>query len=48
MLEDVVNFNEVPIDNKKFTEKCRRELNQNGVVTLHNFLKFEAVKTFPN
>ena len=43
MLEDVVNFNEVPIDNKKFTEKCRRELNQNGVVTLHNFLKFETV-----
>ncbi len=43
MLEDVVNFNEVPIDNEKFTETCRKELNQNGVVTLHNFLKPETI-----
>ena len=43
MLEDVVNLNEVPIDDAEFTEKCRRELNQKGVVTLHNFLKRETV-----
>ena len=44
MLEDVVNFNEVPIDDAAFTEKCRLELNQKGVVTLHNFLKYETVE----
>ena len=43
MLEDVVNLNEVPIDDAEFTEKCRRELHQKGVVTLHNFLKRETV-----
>ena len=48
MLEDVVNFNEVPIDNKEFIDKCRRELNQNGVVTLHNFLTPETVTELVN
>ena len=48
MLEDVVNFNEVPIDNKKFIDKCRRDLNQNGVVTLHNFLTPETVTELVN
>ena len=43
MLEDIVNLNEAPIDNKKFAENCRKELNQSGVVTLHNFLKLETI-----
>ena len=44
MLEDVINFTEAPIDEAKFTEECRNELEQKGVVTLHNFLKPETVK----
>jgi len=44
MLEDVINFTDAPIDEAKFTEECRNELEQKGVVTLHNFLKPETVK----
>ena len=43
MLEDVINFTEAPIDEAKFTEECRNELEKKGVVTLHNFLKPETV-----
>ena len=38
------NFTETPIDEAKFTEECRNELEKKGVVTLHNFLKPETVK----
>ena len=44
MLENVINFTEAPIDEADFTEKCRNELKEKGVVTLHNFLKPETVK----
>ena len=44
MLEEVINFTAAPIDEAKFTEECRNELEQKGVVTLHNFLKPETVK----
>ena len=44
MLEDVINFTKNPINAANFTEECRKELEQNGVVTLHNFLKPETIK----
>ena len=44
MLKDVINFTEAPIDEAKFTEESRKELEKKGVVTLHNFLTSEAVK----
>ena len=44
MLEDVINFTETPINEANFTEECRKELEQKGVVTLHNFLKPETIK----
>ena len=44
MLKEVVNFTAAPIDNGKFTEECRKKLEQEGVVTLHNFLKPETIK----
>ena len=44
MLENVINFTEAPIDEADFTEKCRNELKEKGVVTLHNFLKPKTVK----
>ena len=44
MLEDVINFTKSPINDTNFTEECRKELEQKGVVTLHNFLKPETIK----
>ena len=44
MLEDVINFTKNPINDANFTEECRKELEQKGVVTLHSFLKPETIK----
>jgi hypothetical protein len=43
-LENIIHFNNYPIDNPSFVENCKAELDKDGALVLTNFLSTAAIK----
>lgn len=43
-LEEIVHFNDYPIDNSAFVENCKAQLDRDGALVLANFLSTAAIE----